>query len=71
MPLIQQIGLALILAFPALIMFGSFQEGLDGKSDKKQFWGYFVFFFAFALICIISANETTPIAPEDLPFINP
>ena len=71
MPLIQEIGLALILAFPALIMFGSFQEGLEGMSDKKQFWSYFVFFFIFALVCIISTNQTTEIAPEDLPFINP
>lgn len=71
MPFIQEIGLALILAFPALIMFGSFEEGLNKSSDKAKFLSYFLFFFAFALICIISANETNPIAPEDLPFINP
>lgn len=71
MPLLQEIGLALILSFPALIMFGSFQETLNGESDRKQFWNYFLFFFAFALICIIAANQTNEIAPEDLPFINP
>jgi hypothetical protein len=52
-------------------MFGSLENNLEKSSDRNRVLSYFLFFFFFALICIISTSEITPIPIEELPFINP